>query len=63
MDAFVLVVVTRRLAGLHRFWRARLGDELLRRFVEADQRSVGIMRPRVDVEHVLHRGDEGRVVA
>lgn len=45
--ALVLVVVPRRLSRLHRFWRARLGDELLQSFVETDQRARQIVRPRV----------------
>ena len=58
MDALVLVVVTRRRSRSHGFRCARLGDELLGGFVEADQRPRRIVRPRVDVEHVLHRGDK-----
>ena len=56
--AFVLVVVTRRLSWLHRCGCAGLGDELLGGFVEADERARRIVRPRVDVQHVLHRRHE-----
>ena len=59
--ALVLVVVTRRLPRSHWLGRACLGDELLRRLVEADQRARRIVRPRVDLQHVLHRSDKGRV--
>src|SRR5208283_5359521 len=58
--AFVFVVVTRRLARLDGDRRARLDDELLRRFIEAYERALGIMRPLVDFQHVLHVGDKGR---
>ena len=61
MDALVLVVVAGRKAWLHRLWRAGFLDQLLRDFVEADQRPRRIVRARVDVEHVLHRRDEGSV--
>ena len=59
--ALVLVVVTRGLAGLHRLRLPRLGDELLRRLIEADQRPRWIVRSFVNIKHVFHRGDEGRV--
>lgn len=55
MDALVLVVVTRWLAGPHRLRRARLGNELLARLIETNQRTLGIVGPRVNVEHVFHR--------
>jgi hypothetical protein len=58
MDAFVLIVVTRGLSRPYRFRRARLCDKLLRRLIEADLRARRIKRPRVDVEHVLHRRDK-----
>ncbi len=56
--ALVLVVVARRLARQHRQRRACLRDELFAGFIEADQRSGRIVRPGIDLEHVLHRGDE-----
>jgi hypothetical protein len=57
MDALVLIVEARGLAGPHRQRLSRLGDELLRRLVETHERPVGIVRPVVDLEHVLHRCD------
>ena len=60
--ALVLVVVARRLARPHRQRRARLGDELLGGLVEADERPGRIVRAVIDLEHVLHRRDEGRVL-
>src|SRR5262245_1657659 len=59
--ALVLVIEAGGAAGLHRDWHARLGDQLLGGLVQADQRTVGIVRPRVDGEHVFHRGYEGAV--
>jgi len=53
--------VARRLAGLHGFGRARLGDKLLGGLVETDPRARRIVRSLVDLYHVLHRGDEGGV--
>src|SRR5271165_3680883 len=58
--AFVFVVVTRRLARLDGDRRARLDDQLLRRFIEAYERALGITRPLVDFQHVFHVGDKGR---
>ena len=40
---------------------ARLGDHLLRRFVEAHHRTLRIMRSLIDLQHVFHIGDEPRV--
>jgi len=39
---------------------ARLDDELLRRFIEAYEGALGIVRPLIDFQHVFHIGDEGR---
>ena len=41
---------------------ARFGKELLREFVEADQRPAFPHRSRIDGEHVLHRRYEGGVL-
>lgn len=59
--ALILVIAADRAARLHRDGRARLGDELLGGLVQADQRPVGITQPRIDLQHVLHRRDEGGV--
>ena len=59
--AFVLVIDAGWPSRLHRDWRARLGDELLGGLVQADQRMVGIVRPRVDGQHVFHGRYEGAV--
>jgi hypothetical protein len=59
MDAFVLIVMTRGLSGLHGLRRTRLLDKLLRCFVEAYQRTRRIVRPLIDLQHIFHR----RVVA
>ena len=55
----VFVVVTLRLSRRGRDRRARLGDALLRRFIEAYEGALGIVRPLVDFQHVFHVGDEG----
>jgi hypothetical protein len=61
MDALVLIVVARRLAGPNPERRARLGDALLGGLVAAHERPGRIVRAGVDLEHVLHRGDKARV--
>src|SRR5208282_2444618 len=58
--ALIFVVVTRRLSRLDGDRRARLDDELLRRFIEAYERALGIVRPLVDFQNVFHVGDKGR---
>ena len=56
--AGVLVVDPRRPPGRRRLRRARLGDQLLRGLVEADDRPLRVVRPGVDFQHVLHRSYE-----
>ena len=56
--ALVFVVAAGRASRLHRDRQPRLGDELLGGLVQTYQRLVGIARPRVDRQHVLHRRDE-----
>ena len=57
----VLVVDAGCTSSFHRDWRARLGNELLRGLVQAHQRVIGIVRPRVDGQHIFHSGYEGAV--
>ena len=45
--ALVLVIETGRASRSHRDRHARLGDQLLRGLVEANQRTIGIARGRV----------------
>src|SRR6476469_8035705 len=54
--ALVLVVKTRRASRFHRHRHARLGNELLRGLVEANQRTIAVAWPRVDGQHVFHGG-------
>ena len=58
--ALVFVVVALRLSRRGRDRRAHLGDELLRRFIEAYEGALGIVRPLADFQHVFHIRDEGR---
>jgi hypothetical protein len=58
--ALILVVVAGWLAWLCRDWDTRFLDELLRRLVQADDGSIRIMWPLIDLEDVLHAGYEGR---
>src|SRR4029079_10863911 len=48
-------------SSFHRDRHAGLGDELLGGLVQAHQHPVGVMRPRIDGEHVFHCGYEGGV--
>jgi hypothetical protein len=59
--ALIFIVDALRLPELHRHGRARLLHQLLGRLIETDHRQQRIMRTPIDFEHVLHRGDEGRV--
>lgn len=59
--AVILVVVARFLPRPHRQRPLCFGDELPAGLVEADERARGIVRAMIDLEHVLHRGDEGGV--
>ena len=58
--ALVFVIETRWPSFLHRNRRADFVDQLLGRFIEADERIILMARPFVDVQHVLHRRYEGR---
>src|SRR6516164_11679367 len=50
-----------RLASLLRGdRRARLNDQLLGSLVETHQRTLRIVRPLIDLQHVFHVGDKGR---
>ena len=57
--ALILVIVPGWLAWLRQDWDTRLLDELLRRLVQADDGSIWIMWPLVDLQDVLHAGYEG----
>src|SRR5262245_9005030 len=50
-----------RLARLNREWRDHLDMLLFVALIEADERTFGIERPRVDIKHIFHRGDEGGI--
>src|SRR5262252_1624578 len=58
--AFVFVIVTRLASRLRRDRSARLDDQLLRGFVEAHERTLRIVRPLIDLQHLFHVGDKGR---
>ena len=59
--AFVFVIVARLASGRGGNGSARFLDHLLRRLVETHQRALRIMGALIDVQHVFHGGDEGRV--
>src|SRR5258707_1338376 len=56
----VFVIVTRLASRLRGDRRARLDDQLLRGFVEAHERTLRIVRPLIDLQHVFHVGHKGR---
>ena len=58
--ALVLVVKTGRASAFIGIGR-RLGNELLRGLVEANQRTIAVVWPRVDGQHVFHGGYERAV--
>src|SRR5208337_272279 len=55
---FVLVVNPLWAPLFHRDRRTRLGDQLLRGLVQADERHVRVVGPRINVQNLLHRGYE-----
>src|SRR4029450_6842981 len=59
--ALVLIIETGRASRFHRDRHARFGNELLRGFVEANQRTTAVAWPRVDGQHVFHSGYERAV--
>jgi len=59
--ALVLVIEAGRATHFHQDRHARFGRELLRGLVQAYQRMIGIVWPRVDGQHVFHRGYERAV--
>src|SRR5436190_23362266 len=58
--AFVFVIVTRLASWLRRDGRACLDDQLLRGLVETHERTLRIVWPLIDLQHVFHAGDKGR---
>ncbi len=59
--AFIFVIATRRLPWFHRDRETCFLDELLDRFVEADERVPWVSRSFVNVEDSFHRSDKGAV--
>src|SRR5207237_8266970 len=59
--ALVIVIDTGRASRFHRNRHAHFGNELLRGFVEANQRTIAVAWPRVDGQHVFHSGYERAV--
>jgi hypothetical protein len=61
VPAFILVIAAGGAPGFHRDRQARLGNKLFWGLVQAHQRPLGIMGPRVDGKHVFHRRYEAAV--
>jgi hypothetical protein len=59
--ALVFVIVPDRLSRLGGDRRARLDDQLLRRFIQTHEGTIGIMRLLVGFQHVFHGGHEAGV--
>jgi hypothetical protein len=55
----IFVILAPCAPGLHGDRRARLGDQLLGCFVEANERMQRIMGPLIDFQHVFHARGEG----
>jgi hypothetical protein len=56
--AFILAVVALKLTRLGLDWRTHLADELDRALVETDHWALRIGLFGIEVEHILHAGDE-----
>src|SRR5208283_1352835 len=56
--AFIFIIITFGLPWLGRDRHTRLGDELLRGLVHANHRTVRIVWPVIDLQHVFHGGYE-----
>src|SRR6204780_5200385 len=54
----VLIIVSNGSTGLRRYWNACFSDELLRRFVDADQGAFRIMRALINGQNIFHGGHE-----
>ena len=59
--ALVLVIATGRPPGFHRDRHARFSEKLLGGLVQANKRIIGIAWPRIDGQHIFHRGYERAV--
>src|SRR5271166_5320952 len=59
--ALILIVMPRGVAGLGRDRHARFGDQLLRCLVQAHHGERRVVRPLINLQYVLHAGDEGGV--
>src|SRR5271166_6709311 len=55
---FIFIIIAFGLPWLGRDRHTRLGDELLRGLVHADHRTVRIVWPVIDLQHVFHGGYE-----
>ena len=60
--ASVFMVVSSRSTGSNRHRHSRLTDQLLARLVQANLRTLWVIRPFVHVQHVLHVPDELRIL-
>src|ERR1051326_263695 len=56
-QALVLIVLLGRLSGLHRERALGRGTQFLAALVEANDRTLRVIRPLVDIENVFHLGD------
>src|SRR5271166_531024 len=59
--ALILIVMPRGVSGLGRDRHPRFGDQLLRCLVQAHHGERRVVRPLINLQYVLHAGDEGGV--
>ena len=59
--AHIFVVEDLAVTGGDRNRRPYLTDELLARFVHANHREARVVRQAINLQYILHRGDERRV--
>src|SRR5882672_1001521 len=59
--AFVLIIVPCDTPGFCRNWHTRFGDQLFRRLIQTNQRTLRIARLVIHLEHIFHICHERRV--
>ncbi len=58
---FIFVIIAGLQAGLHCDRYPGLRDQLLGGLIQANQGAIGIARPLIDFQNILHRGYEASV--
>ena len=56
--ALVFIIDSRRRAGSGSLGGSHLPEQLLERLIKADHRIVGVIRPQIGLDHILHAPDK-----